>query len=247
MLSNLIITKQHFVVIIDETGLEKISHRILYQFLGEQEKNEKLVVKTLPLSSELKDWTTFTNFAKKCSKEEKCNVLLPSLSDLICYQSVAKIIKFVHKLRICEKVQRLFLWITPANLTYPRAEYLISAFEYMADLYVHLETSNILTIITRKPGGGVTNKRYTYTKTKKEFLVEPVQNLDVQAKASPPKTSPAGGTFKIELNEDEMVARNTLKMPYEKTSETEESSIIYTPDAADDYDDEEDPDEDLCI
>ncbi|XP_036339953.1 uncharacterized protein LOC118749261 isoform X1 [Rhagoletis pomonella] len=256
MLSNLVVTSQRFVVIIDETGLEKISHNIICQFLREQKHDEKLTAKTFSFSPELRDWSVFINFVAKCSQEEnKCNVLLPPLSDLLCLHGVQKIIQFIHKLRKCEKVHRVFLWIAPANLVYPRTEYLISAFEYMADLILHLQTSNTLTIIARKTGGGVSNKFYTYTKTKNEFLVEALQNCfrSAPVKTTAPITNAIGATFKIELNEDEVVARNTLKMPYEnfvffRTSETKVSSIIYTPEASDDYDDEEeDPDDDLCI
>uniref|UniRef100_A0A0A1WIX2 Elongator complex protein 5 n=1 Tax=Zeugodacus cucurbitae TaxID=28588 RepID=A0A0A1WIX2_ZEUCU len=256
MLSNLIITSQRFVVIIDETAQEKIAHNILCQLLREQGQDEKSTIKTLPFSTDLKNWPTFINFYKKCANDEsKCNAILPPLADLLCYQSVEKIIHFVHRLQQCEQVQRVFLWVTPANLVHARADYLVAAFEYLADLVLHLETSNTLSIVTRKTGGGVSNKKYTYTKNKTEFLVEAIRTTPKTSPAA--KTSPTtaatttntvGTTFKIELNEDEMVARNTLKLPYEKTSETNESSIIYTPDDDDDFDEEEeDPDDDLCI
>lgn len=252
MLSNLVITSQRFVLIIDETAQEKIAHNILYQLLREQGQDEMSTIKTLPTSKDLKNWATFKNFYKKCANDEsKCNAILPPLADLLCYQRVEKIIHFVHRLQHCEQVQRIFLWVTPANLVQPRAEYLVAAFEYLADLVLHLETNNTLSIVTRKTSGGVTNKKYTYTKNKNEFLVEALRNLPKTtpaAKVTAPTTNTAGTTFKIELNEDEMVARNTLKLPYEKTSETNESSIIYTPEDGDDFDEEEeDPDDDLCI
>lgn len=205
----------------DETAQEKIAHNILCQLLREQGQDEKSTIKTLPLNTDLENWSTFKNFYKKCANDEsKCNAILPPLADLLCYQSVEKIIYFVHRLQQCEQVQRILLWVTPANLVHPHVEYLVGAFEYQADLVLHLETSNTLSIVSRKTGGGVWNKKYTYTKTKNEFLVEALQNV--------PKTTPAakatsttttntpGTTFKIELNEDEMVARNTLKLPYEK-------------------------------
>nr|XP_036214905.1 elongator complex protein 5 [Bactrocera oleae] len=253
MLSNLIITSERFVVIIDETAQEKIAHNILCQLLREQGQDEKSTIKTLPLNTDLENWSTFKNFYKKCANDEsKCNAILPPLADLLCYQSVEKIIYFVHRLQQCEQVQRILLWVTPANLVHPHVEYLVGAFEYQADLVLHLETSNTLSIVSRKTGGGVWNKKYTYTKTKNEFLVEALQNVPkttpVAKATSTTTTNTPGTTFKIELNEDEMVARNTLKLPYEKTSETNESSIIYTPDDGDDFDEEEeDPDDDLCI
>lgn len=55
-------------------------------------------------------------------------------------------------------------------------------------------------------------------------------------------------TFKINFDEEELVARNALKLPYERTSDEVPSSgrIIYSPDSDDDFD-EEDPDDDLDI
>lgn len=205
----------------DETAQEKIAHNILCQLLREQGQDEKSTIKTLPLNTDLENWSTFKNFYKKCANDEsKCNAILPPLADLLCYQSVEKIIYFVHRLQQCEQVQRILLWVTPANLVHPHVEYLVGAFEYQADLVLHLETSNTLSIVSRKTGGGVWNKKYTYTKTKNEFLVEALQNVPkttpVAKATSTTTTNTPGTTFKIELNEDEMVARNTLKLPYEK-------------------------------
>ncbi|XP_067613385.1 uncharacterized protein Elp5 [Eurosta solidaginis] len=251
MLSNLIITSQRVVLIIDETGQEKISNRILCQLLREQGYDEKLTVKTLPFSPALRNWSTLADFGRKCiNSKDKCNVILPPLADLLCHQSLENIIQFIHKLRLCEQVDRVFIWLTPANVMHPRKEYLLAAFEYLADIMLHLETPNTLSVLTRKSGGSVSRKRYLYTKTKNEFLIDAQQNAlqRPQARASSPIANTVAATFKIELNEEEIVARNTLKLPYEKTSEAKESSIIYTPDAADDFDEEEeDPDDDLCI
>lgn len=54
-------------------------------------------------------------------------------------------------------------------------------------------------------------------------------------------------TFKINFEDEELEARNALKLPYEKTSvEVPAGRIIYSPDSDDDFD-EEDPDDDLDI
>lgn len=56
-------------------------------------------------------------------------------------------------------------------------------------------------------------------------------------------------TFKINAEDEELVARNAMKLPYERTSEAQQPAgpkIIYNPDSDDDFD-EEDPDEDLYI
>lgn len=56
-------------------------------------------------------------------------------------------------------------------------------------------------------------------------------------------------SFKINVEEDEIIARNALKLPYEKSEEEKRlpgPQIIYNPDSDDDFD-EEDPDDDLYI
>lgn len=55
-------------------------------------------------------------------------------------------------------------------------------------------------------------------------------------------------TFKINFDDEELVARNSLKLPYERTTDEIPlgSKIIYSPDSDDDFD-EEDPDDDLNI
>lgn len=56
-------------------------------------------------------------------------------------------------------------------------------------------------------------------------------------------------TFKINCDDEELVARNALKLPYERTTDElppAAGRIIYNPDSDDDFD-EEDPDDDLDI
>lgn len=91
---------------------------------------------------------------------------------------------------------------------------------------------------------------------------------EVVVKDAEPTVNPESlTTFKINFDEEELEARNTLKLPYERykiktlqlitlhqtivicsTSDDTpaESKIIYHPDADDDFD-EEDPDDDLNI
>ncbi|XP_023293666.2 elongator complex protein 5 [Lucilia cuprina] len=253
MLSNLIITRQKFVLIKDELGQEKISQKFITQMLKEQ--GEDVTIKTLAIGEQLNDEATLQKFLNECRLQpqeegKSWNVILPNLSDFLAYQKVSVIFQFLNNLKNCEHVKRTFLWISLPHLHHDHAQYVVAAFEYMADLVLHLLTGNELSYLMCKPGGGVTFKHYTYSRTKTEFKVELKSEVD-KSKASSAE-SPDGqkaeqlGTFKIELDEDEMVARNAMKMPYEKAMEATESNIIYTPDDADDFDDE-DPDEDLNI
>lgn len=94
----------------------------------------------------------------------------------------------------------------------------------MAELVLRLETDSTMSLISRKPGGGVTNKRYSCVVSKTEFKVTPLSDAaeaTAAAEAAAKKedavpAAAASGTFKIELDEDEVVARNALTLPYER-------------------------------
>ncbi|XP_030372521.1 elongator complex protein 5 [Scaptodrosophila lebanonensis] len=278
MLSNLLITNQKFVLIIDETNRERIAQKFIGQLLHEQGQ-EVGSIKTLPIGMQLQHVASYEALLNEItnnnnnnnnssvgaggnnsSSEESStlkngyNIIMPTLADLLCYQTPAYIFEFLNKLRRAEHVRRIFLWASPQHLQYEHAAYILACCEYLAELVLHLETETTLSLISRKVGGGVSNRRYACQMTKTQFQVTPLAvTADSQISPQPahmdevkPIDSGGGSTFKIELDEDEVVARNALTMPYERTSEPAEGNIIYTPDAADDFD-EEDPDEDLCI
>ncbi|KAH8274928.1 hypothetical protein KR018_001295 [Drosophila ironensis] len=283
MLSNLVVTKQKVVLIIDELNRERIAGKFIDSLLHEQGQAAG-TIRALSAGVHLRDASTFDDLLAECANsgsssasnnnnnselEEpekgavgdrgQANVILPTLADLLSYQPAAFVFDLIKRLRRSEHVRRLFLWASPRHLQHPDADYILAGCEYMAELVLRLETNDRLSLITRKPGGGVTNRRYASRVTKTEFQVSPL-DMDQSAagSVSPQESSasaskeehaapePASSTFKIELNEDEMVARNALTLPYERTSEPSEGNIIYTPEADDDFD-EEDPDEDLCI
>ncbi|EDW33153.1 GL24641 [Drosophila persimilis] len=278
MLSNLLVTKQKVVFIIDELNRERIALRFIDSLLHEQGQ-EAGTIKTLPIGN-LRHVSSYEALLNECgnnnnnnnnqsgeaadfksgpttdtgtsSTKAEYNIILPTLADLLCYQTPAYIFSFLNRLRRSEHVRRVFLWASPQHLQHHHAQYILAGCEYLAELILRLESETLLSLISRKPGGGVSNKRYACRITKTEFQVTP---LDGPAAVGSPKqpspeadqtAEPASSTFKIELDEDEVVARNALTLPYERTSEPAEGNIIYTPDADDDFDDE-DPDEDLCI
>ncbi|XP_017023041.1 elongator complex protein 5 [Drosophila kikkawai] len=283
MLSNLVVTKQKVVLVIDELNRERIAPKFIGSLLHEQGQGAD-TIKAMPAGIHLKHVASFNALVTECanynnvnnnnnssiqsveagdldapaSKTTGYNVILPTLADLLCYQSPAFIFGFLNRLRRSEYVRRVFLWASPQHLQHPHAAYILAGCEYLAELVLRLETDTRLSLISRKPGGGVTNRRYACQVSKTQFEVTPLDGGGGSlspAAGSPNKQAtpeveqtpePASSTFKIELDEDEVVARNALTLPYERTSEPSEGNIIYTPDADDDFD-EEDPDEDLCI
>ncbi|XP_075164444.1 elongator complex protein 5 [Haematobia irritans] len=248
MLSNLIVTPQRLVIILDELGQEKISERFLTKLLKEQGEDELLRI--FPPDGQFDKFIS-DNSCAKSTEHKKWNVILPTLSNLMAYQRPTEILNGLNKLKKSDSIKRSFLWISPKHLVCNYSLFLIAACEYMADIILHLQNEKELTILTRKPGGGVSHQRYTYATTKTDFMVQLKKGESIEKGKNvigddDGEKKEKLGTFKIELDEEEMVARNAMKMPYEKATEATESNIIYTPDAADDFDDE-DPDEDLNI
>lgn len=262
MLSNLVVTKQKVVLVIDELNRERIAPKFIGSLLHEQGQGAD-TIKALPTGVSLKHVATFEALIDKYannntgsttdSNSTGFNVILPTLADLLCYQTPAFIFGFLNRLRRSDNVRRVFLWASPQHLQDPHADYILAGCEYLAELVLRLESDKLLSLISRKPGGGVSNRRYSCEVSKTQFKVTPLDG-GLPAGTSPKQpspeaeqtTEPASSTFKIELDEDEVLARNALTLPYERTSEPSEGNIIYTPDADDDFD-EEDPDEDLCI
>lgn len=203
-------------------GHERISQKFITQLLNEQSEEDS-AIKLLPTSAELSDANTLLKFLIDCSvkpKEGKLwNIILPSLTDFLAYQKVRAIFQFLNDLKKCEYVKRTFLWISLPHLQHDHPQYVIAACEYIADLVLHFLSEKELSLLICKPGGGVSFKHYTYTKTKSEFKVQLKENVDklkTMDTESDDKKAEQFGTFKIELDEDEMVARNAMKMPYEK-------------------------------
>lgn len=259
MLSNLIVTNQKVVLIIDQLNRERIALKFIDSLLQEQGK-EGEEVKVLPIGTQLKHVANIETLLNNdnnnpaTTTNRACNVILPTLADLLCYNSPGNIFSLINKLRRSEHVSRVFLWASPQLLPHADAEYILAGCEYLAELVLRLETETTMSLLSRKSGGAVSNKRYSCQVSKTEFKVTPLsENPEGNTTAvtaikqeEAVKAADPGGTFKIELDEDEVVARNALTLPYERTSDTAEGNIIYTPDADDDFDDE-DPDEDLLI
>lgn len=203
-------------------GHGKISEKFLTQLLKEQ--GEDGFIKTMPLDGQMDSINVLQkllseNSGAKLSECKKWNFILPNLSDWLAYQKPSEILGSLNKLKKSDCIKRCFLWISTNHIFYEHSQFLIAACEYLADIVLHLQTDSELTVLTRKSGGGVTNNRYTYTKNKTEFMVKlkkgEALSKNNNCNGDEDKKEQLG-TFKIELDEEEIVARNAMKMPYEK-------------------------------
>ena len=162
-------------------------------------------------------------------------------------------------------IKKIFLWVTN-DLS---EGFLIPFLEYMSDEVITLNSKNSAKVLIKKITGPTQQKVkiniiallyinmyliiklqfYTYEAKGTELSFTEVKDVKIRVKIEPAENTPIG-TFKINLEKNELIAREAAPLPYEmkrdNNSKINESKIIYQPDASDDFDDE-DPDEDLYI
>ncbi|XP_058054886.1 elongator complex protein 5 [Anopheles bellator] len=234
--SNLTLPHQKVIVVNDKIGAERKADQAICRWLSEQygEKVGQCGVNRLNESSPF-----LVMLVSKLERRFELNLLF----------------KFIAKCRKDPNVTHLFVWVVESKLQHSFA---LPYFEHMADTVVTFEDSQHLSLVVKKPSGSVTNKYYEmYCPSERrrddEFCVmeakRPLQAKQQQstAEAEPPINPATLGTFKIDLKEGELQAKNALTLPFEFFKTTPEGGkILYHPDAADDLD-EEDPDDDLLI
>lgn len=200
------------------------------------------------------------------SKSESVDALLSNLSDLqitpvptllirvaefIQFNSLPALFQLVHRLKQSAHVRQLFLWTNPSSvLSAHDRQVIVPYLQHMSSAVITVRDVANLQVLTKKAGGAVGQKYYTYAVRSDRFEATETQK-PVPVRSTDESVNPESlTTFKINFDEEEMEARTALKLPYERTSDAPaaapESRIIYTPDADDDFD-EEDPDDDLNI
>uniref|UniRef100_A0A1A9W5S6 Elongator complex protein 5 n=1 Tax=Glossina brevipalpis TaxID=37001 RepID=A0A1A9W5S6_9MUSC len=232
----------------DDLGEERMATKFLKRILDDL-PDKNTILKTLSFDDNLRSKDTWQKLAgdrnlSQLSEEEysKYNVILPPFSDMLVYQSASFVLQFLNKLKRCREIENVFLWITPQYCLHEHSSYLIAGCEHMADVVVHIESDSHLTILKRKFGGGrVSFKRYSYKRNGCNLLPELCKEKGAEVVEKKQLKPEQIGTFKIELDEEELVARNALTMPYERAT-----NVTFNADIGDNYD-EEDPDDDLSL
>lgn len=177
-------------------------------------------------------------------------VILIRVAEFIQCSSLPVLLQLVQRLKQNANVRQLFLWINPSCvLSATDSHVIVPYLEHMSGAVITLRDATNLQVLTKKAGGAVGQKYYTYTVSSSRFETietqKPVLKRPVDESVNPESLT----TFKINFEDEELEARTALKLPYERTTDApamDESRIIYTPDADDDFD-EEDPDDDLNI
>ncbi|KAH6933214.1 hypothetical protein HPB50_013534 [Hyalomma asiaticum] len=186
------------------------------------------------------------------SKEkEPFTLIIDSLSTALIYHQFDDV--YVGLLCLLRKIKSLQMIVALLH-TDVHEEHEVDKLCHLATttltLYKH-DTPNALRCKTvhRKPGGRVVRED-------EEFVLMPDLSItDIkkvaqkqEAKPLPQQPDPTANlTFNLRLSEEEKAARNNLVLPYVKTSSSSKGKgeITYVMEREDDFDEEDDPDDDL--
>uniref|UniRef100_A0A182NJH9 Elongator complex protein 5 n=1 Tax=Anopheles dirus TaxID=7168 RepID=A0A182NJH9_9DIPT len=234
LLSSLALPQQKVIVIVDKLGFEPNATTIVTGWVNEQKSKEGL-------PQEIANLEQFSEYP------------LLVVSRLERRYTPSQLFRYIAK---CKKhnLTHLFVWIAVAKLQH---SFVLPYIEHMADTVITFEDREHIALLVKKSTGAITNRYYQFDPSQDQIAVVEVKRstgagktattpaaLDTTTPAPNPATL---GTFKIDLCEEEMAARNALTLPFEFYKNTPDGGkILYHPDAEDDLD-EEDPDDDLLI
>ncbi|XP_070494059.1 elongator complex protein 5 [Chironomus tepperi] len=232
MLSSNLIGNYKFVLFVDNFGIDPNWKTILTNLLEEQNQNYKF-------------YNEFENIL------EKSCIILGSLSELeLKYSShiYENIFRKIQELKSSENVLQIFGWISSKNV---QNKILLSFLEHMSNLTVTINNSQHMTIVSKNKSGIIRSREYVHELSLGKTSIKEYKKENIQLIA-PEVNVENMGTFKIGQKADELEAKRSLKLPFEiidlpnKTANVkQEGKIIYTPDITDDFDEEDDPDNDL--
>ncbi|XP_053666510.1 elongator complex protein 5 [Anopheles marshallii] len=232
LLSSKALPQQKIIAITDKIGFEPNASTVIGSWLKEQYGDNACPVELV----------------QHLNGSSKFQLIILSNTERRCEPS--QIFKYIAQCKKNSNIEHVFVWIVEQKL---QEMFLLPYVEHMADTVVTFEDRTHLSLLIKKPTGGVTNKYYEFDTLKGSFTIVEVKRSfstkqSTRAMGVDPPPNPATlGTFKIDLKDEEVVAKNALTLPFEffKTL-PEGGKILYHPDAEDDLD-EEDPDDDLLI
>uniref|UniRef100_A0A182WL75 Elongator complex protein 5 n=1 Tax=Anopheles minimus TaxID=112268 RepID=A0A182WL75_9DIPT len=232
LLSSRALPQQKIIVITDKIGFEPNASTVTSTWLKEQHGEN---AQPAELVHHLNESSKFQ---------------LMIISKLERQFDPSQLFKYISKCKKNATIEHVFVWIVEQKL---QEGFLLPYIEHMADTVITFEDRTHVSLLVKKHTGSVTNKYYEFDPQKDSFTIlevkrsAPTKQNTVATEVDPPPNPAALGTFKIDLKDEEVAAKNALTLPFEfyKTL-PEGGKILYHPDAEDDLD-EEDPDDDLLI
>lgn len=187
-----------FLLLADQLGIEKNAQKIVTTWL-----HDGMGPNAIPKPVE--------------NLNEQEQYLFARISKLARVKNPPELFKYVQRCKRNNQVQYLFMWATEKNIS---QHFLVPYLEHQSELIVTLEDERHLSILVKKSGGSISNKRYQYQLQEGNFSAKELKKPDrakVTAAAEAPSIDPASlGTFKIgDLNEAEQQAKEALTLPFE--------------------------------
>lgn len=141
-------------------------------------------------------------------------ILYLPLAELCQTYKIDEIFKLIHRHKADTTLKQMFGWISAKTV---QSDFHVPYFEYLANVVVTIKDSVNLSIVSRKTTGSVTKKLFQYQYRDGQLHVKEVKQEIVSSKPVEPTIEPESlTTFKINADEEELVARNALKLPYER-------------------------------
>lgn len=192
----------------DHTNLEPVSEKLIQSWLTSSPLvNIVSLQPTEPLSSQP------ISIPKIFLEQQPDKTLYLPLAELCQTYGISEIFKLIHHHKTKQTVKQLFGWASVKNI---EMEFPIPYFEYLANVVVTIKDSVNLSIISRKASGSVTKKLFQYQYRDGQLHVKEVKQEIVNKTMEPTIEPESLTTFKINVDEEELVARNALKLPYER-------------------------------
>uniref|UniRef100_A0A182SY03 Elongator complex protein 5 n=1 Tax=Anopheles maculatus TaxID=74869 RepID=A0A182SY03_9DIPT len=202
LLSSRALPQQKIIVITDKVGFEPNASAVIVSWLKEQYGDTACPA---VLVNHLSETTKFQ---------------LMIISKLERQFEPAQIFKYIARCRKTPSIEHVFIWIVEQKL---QDTFLLPYIEHMADSVTTFEDKTHLSLLVKKPTGAVTNKYYEFDPMKDSFFIVEVkrsasakQSTATKEEVDPPAPNPAAlGTFKIDLKDEEIAAKNALTLPFE--------------------------------
>lgn len=140
-------------------------------------------------------------------------VLYLPLAELCQTYKICDIFKLIHHHKTKQTIKQLLGWVSVKNV---ESEFHVPYLEYLANVVITIKDSVNLSIVSRKATGSVTKKLFQYQYRDGQLHVKEVKQEIVSKIAEPTIEPESLTTFKINVDEEELVARNALKLPYER-------------------------------
>lgn len=193
----------------DHTNLEPVSQKLIQSWLTSSSQLVNIVSlqPIVPMSSQpISLPSTFVH-----AQPDK-TLYLP-LAELCQTYKISEIFKLIHHHKSKQTIKQMFGWVSVQNV---QSEFHVPYLEYLANVVVTIKDSVNLSVVSRKSTGSVTKKLFHYQYRDGQLHVNEVKR-EIVGKIVEPTIEPESlTTFKINVDEEELVARNALKLPYER-------------------------------